>query len=297
MNDDPQVSHADKVFYPDEGITKGDVVEYYRAVAEVMLPHLRGRPLTLRRFPDGIDGEGWFQKQASGHFPDWIRVESVPQRGADGSTVHHVICEDTETLVYLANQATIEYHVWSSTVDSLDDPDLMVIDLDPPESGATAELRDTVRGVRDLFESLGLTPFLQATGGRGFHVVAPLDRSTDYDSVRKPARQAAEHLAAAPPDALTTAQRKDQRGRRIFLDTNRNAYGQTFIAPYSLRARAGASAATPLDFDELGKAEPDGWPLDKLRRRLARKADPWRNLREHAAPAARAQQKLDHLSG
>lgn len=297
MRDDLEVSHADKIFYPDEEVTKGDVVEYYRAVAEVMVPHLRGRPLTLRRYPDGIDGEGWFQKEASEHFPDWVRVESVPQRGEKGAVVHHVVCDDADTLGYLANQAVIEYHVWPSTVDSLDNPDLMVIDLDPPDQAALADLRDTARRVRDLYGSLGLTAFLQATGGRGFHVVAPLDRSAGYDSVRELARQAADHLAAERPETLTTAQRKDKRGNRIFLDTNRNAYGQTFITPYSLRAREGASAATPLDFDELGKAEPDGWPLDRLRKRLARKSDPWRDLHKHAAPAAKAQQELDRITG
>lgn len=296
MSENSDVSHPDKVFYPDDGITKGDVVGYYRAVAGSMVPHLRGRPLTLRRYPDGITGEGWFQKQAAEHFPDWIRVEAVPQRTADGDRVHHVVCDDEDTLEYLANQATIEYHVWPSTVDSLDNPDLLVIDLDPPEQGSTERLRDTVRLVRDLYSSLGLIPFLQATGGRGFHVVAPLDRSAGYDSVRRLARQAADHLAARWPDSLTTAHRKDQRGGRIYLDTNRNAYGQTLIAPYSLRARPGASAATPLDFDELGKSEPNGWSLGRLRKRLANKADPWAGLHRHATAAAKAQEKLDALT-
>ncbi|MGH3620330.1 MAG: non-homologous end-joining DNA ligase, partial [Sciscionella sp.] len=177
-----RVSKTDKVFYPDDEITKGDVIEHYRAVADVLVPHLRGRPLTLRRFPDGITGEGFFQKEASDYFPDWIRVHTVPQRGDASASVHHVVCEDAATLVYLVNQATIEFHIWSSTVDNLGNPDLMVIDLDPPEEAECPDLRRIARRVRDLFDDLGLCPFLQATGGRGFHVVAPLDASADFDT-------------------------------------------------------------------------------------------------------------------
>lgn len=292
--DEIKISHADKVFYPDDDVTKGDVVEYYRQVASSMLPHLRGRPLTLRRYPDGISHEGWFQKEASGHFPDWLRVEAVPQRA--GGTVHHVICKDEASLVYLANQATIEFHVWPSTVDRLDGPDLLVVDLDPPDGVEVKELRRIARQVRDLFDELGLTPFVQATGGRGFHVVAPLDTSADYELVRAFAREVAEHLAAGDPDRLTTEQRKDKRGDRVFLDTNRNGYAQTFVAPYSLRARPGAAVATPLDWDELGRAEPNGFELRKIKQRLARKGDPWRDLHSRGASAEKARERLRRLS-
>lgn len=287
------VSHADKVFYPDTGLTKGDVVEHFRGVAEVMLPHLRGRPLTLRRYPDGIGGEGWFQKEASRHFPEWLRIEEVPQRGKEGASVHHVVADRADTLAYLADQATLEFHVWLSTVEAMDHPDLMVLDLDPPDGVGLGEVRDATRRTRDLLGKLGLTPFLQATGGRGYHVVTPLDAGTDFDTVRELARGAAEQLARADPDHLTTAHRKEKRGDRIFLDTNRNAYAQTFIAPYSLRARPGAPVATPIDWQELGRVEPNGFDVAKVRKRLARKTDPWRDLGSHAASAARALEKLE----
>jgi bifunctional non-homologous end joining protein LigD len=291
--DEVQVSRPEKVFYPDDGITKGEVVEHYRRVAPAMLPHLRGRPLTLRRYPNGIAGQGWFQKEASDYFPDWMRVVEVPQRG--GGSVAHVICEDEASLVYLANQATLEFHVWTSTVDDLGLPDLLVVDLDPPEGIAVAELRKVARRVRGLFDDLGLTAFIQATGGRGFHVVAPLDCSADHDFVRAFAREAADHLAAQDPGLLTTQQRKDKRGERIFLDTNRNGYGQTFVAPYSLRARPGAAVATPLEWAELGRALPNGFDVRRIKGRLARKADPWRALRTCAASAAKARQRLHRL--
>ncbi|QRP48839.1 non-homologous end-joining DNA ligase [Amycolatopsis sp. FDAARGOS 1241] len=279
-------SHPDKVFYPDDGLTKGDVVEHYRAMADVMLPHLRGRPLTLRRYPDGIEGQGWFQKHPGEHFPDWLRTERLPRRG--GGSDQYVVCDDAESLEYLADQGTIEFHVWLSTVEAPEQPDRLVLDLDPPEGTPVSRLRATARKVRDHYERAGLAAFVQATGGRGFHVVAALDARSDVDVVLKLARVLADRVAGDDPDHLTTEQRKDNRGDRIFLDANRNGYAQTFVAPYSLRARPGAAAATPLDWRELGKAEPDGWPPAKLRQRLARKADPWRDLAKHAGSAEAA---------
>ncbi len=284
------ISHGDKVFYPADGLTKADVADHYRAVADVMVPHLRGRPLTLRRFPDGIEGEGWFQKHPSEHFPDWIRVERVPRR--DGGTDEYVLCEDSETLLYLVDQATLEFHIWLSTVDAVDRPDRLVLDLDPPDGTPVAALRDTARRVRDRYTELGLTGFVQPTGGRGFHIVAPLDAKSDTDTVLTLSRRIADSVAEDDADRLTTAQRKDKRGERIFLDANRNGYAQTFVAPYSLRARPGAAVATPLDWSELGKASPDGWDPAKVRRRLSRKDDPWRDIAAHAGSADAALEKL-----
>jgi bifunctional non-homologous end joining protein LigD len=159
-----------------------------------------------------------------------------------------------------------------------------------------ADLRTVARRVRGLFDDLGLTAFVQATGGRGFHVVAPLDCSADHDFVRTLAREAADHLAAQDPGRLTTQQRKDKRGNRIFLDTNRNGYGQTFVAPYSLRARPGAAVATPLDWAELGRVTPDGFDMRRIKGRLARKGDPWRELHNFAASADKARERLHLLT-
>lgn len=278
---DIAVSRLDKELFPRDDVTKGDVIEHYRAVADAMLPHLAGRPLTMRRYPDGIGADGFFQKDASDHFPDWIDTVEVALRG--GGTTRHVLAEDAATLVYLANQATIEFHVWLSTVADLERPDRLVIDIDPPDGTPTATLHEVARRLRAVYEQIGLTAFVQATGGRGYHVAAPLDRSEDFEAVRALAADIAERLVARDPDLLTTAQRKDGRGDRIFLDVNRNAYGQTFIAPYSMRARPGAAVATPLDWAELGRSTPDGHTAATIRRRLAQKADPWAAMDEHAA--------------
>lgn len=290
-----RVSHPDKVFFPDVGLTKRDVVEHYHHVGALMVEHLRGRPLTMRRFPDGIDEQGWFQKEASAHFPDWVRVAEVPRRGGE-EPVHHVVCDDLDTLVYLADQACIEFHVGLSTVDDLEHPDLMVVDLDPPDGTPVRQLRELARRVRDRYTELGLGAFVQATGGRGFHVVAALDGSADFAVTRELAATIADRLAAEYPERLTTEQRKNQRGDRVFLDVNRNGYGQTFVAPYSLRARPGAPVVTPLDWDELGRAEPNGWHPRRMRQRLAHKADPWRALHQNPASASAALARLRESS-
>lgn len=290
---DVAVSNMGKTLYPDDSVTKGDVLEYYRAVADVMVPRLRDRPLTMKRFPDGITGEGWFQKRAADHFPDWLRVENIPQRGDGSGNLPYAVCDDAASLVYLANQATLEFHIWTSTVDNLYHPDLLILDIDPPEGTELATLRDAVRSTRDLFDDIGLTPYLQATGGSGYHVLAPLDCSADFDTVRELAGRAGQYLAARDPGRLTTAHRKEKRGDRIFLDANRNGYAQTFVSPYSLRSRPGATAATPLDWSELSKVAPGDYNVRNLPRRVAHKTDPWRDMHEHAAAVRRVREHLD----
>jgi bifunctional non-homologous end joining protein LigD len=294
------VSHVDKVLFPAAGgepaITKGEVLAYYRAVAPLMLPHLHGRPLNLHRFPDGIGAKGFYQQEAANHFPDWLRTVEVPAENGRGS-VRHPVVEDEAALLYLANLASVEFHVWLSTADALRKPDLLVVDLDPPDGAEPAELRDAARSVRAVFEELGLTAFVQTTGGRGFHVAAPLDHTAGYDLVRPLAHDVARLLARRDPDRFTTEQRKADRGDRIFLDTNRDAYGQTVVAPYSLRSRPGAPAATPIDWDELSRVEPDRYGLRSLPHRIAQKADPWAELHDHAAPAAAVRDRLAELDG
>lgn len=281
-----ELSREDKVLYPADGFSKRDLADYLRAVSGVMLPHLRGKPLTMRRFPDGVGEDGFFQKEA-GDVPEWVRVAEVPQRsGAD--PVHHVVCDNAATLVHLANKACLEFHAGLSTVDDLEHPRLVVFDLDPPEGIGAAQLRAGVRSICDRVREVGLVPHLQLTGGKGFHVVAPLRGDRDFEQVRAAARELAEQAAGDEPERFTTEHRKQRRGERIFLDVNRNAYGQTMIAPYSPRARDGAPAATPLDLDELGRVEPRQYGLANVPRRLAHKRDPWGELERSAATFPRS---------
>lgn len=289
-----EITRPDKVLYPDPGVTKADLAAHFDRVAEVMLPHLAGRPLVLHRFPDGVADSGFFQKQVPAHAPEFVDTVTVDADNRRGH-VEHVVAGDADTLRYLANQACLELHRWLSHADDLDTPDLLVLDLDPPSGRDLDTLRNAVRATRDLFGEIGLAPHLMATGGSGYHVVAPLKRRAGFDDVRALARAVADRLAAADPDTLTVEQRIAARGNRIFLDTNRNAYAQTAITPYSPRARAGAPVATPIEFSELGKVEPDGYDLSAIRRRLARKGDPWADLHTHAVPADQVRKTFDAL--
>ncbi|MEU5874098.1 non-homologous end-joining DNA ligase [Glycomyces sp. NPDC047369] len=282
------LSHPDKILYPGEGITKIDVVAYYERVAPVMLPHLAGRPLTLLRHPEGIDQPGFFQKHPN-HFPSWVETITMPK--SSGGTSEAIVCEDAATLVYLAAHA-LEFHIRPATVDDLAHPDLVVVDIDPPGPAPAPVLRRIARLAGEVFRAIGLTPFVQATGGRGFHVLAPLDRSAGFDAVRALAGDIASLLAASDPDLLTVQQRIDRRGGRIFLDVNRNGRGQTFAAPYTLRARPGAGVATPLEWAELARATPAGHTIASIPRRLARKADPWVGLAADAGSALEARERL-----
>ena len=271
-----EASREEKVFFPDAGLTKSDLMDYYERVASVMLPHLKGRPLTLQRFPDGISGEGFFQQQVSDYFPDWISRGSVEKE--DGQ-VTHVIAENKATLVYLASQACITLHAWLSRMDQLRCPDRLVFDLDPPKKQFEV-VATTAVYLRDRLDGLGLRSFVMSTGSRGLHVVVPLDRSATFDEVRGFARTFAESAAAARPQELTVEQRKAKRRGRLYLDVMRNAYGQTSVAPYSVRARRGAPVAVPLEWKEVedGSVRADTYRVETVVERLGTIGDPWKGI-------------------
>jgi len=278
-----QTKHEDKVLFPQAGITKGQLIDYYEAVAETMLPHLRERALTLHRFPDGIEAGGFYQQQAADHFPDWITRKTLPKE--DGE-VQHIVCDQAATLVYLANQACITPHCWLSRIDEPQRPDRLVIDLDPADDADFGKVRRTARRVAAAFDELDLQVFFQVTGSRGIHVVAPIRRGPSFDDVRERLRAIAAGLAEEHPDELTIEQRKNKRGNRIYLDTSRAAYGQTMVSPYAVRAKRGAPVATPIHRDELDDEDlhPQGWTLDSVRERLDEQGDPWRAITSAARP-------------
>jgi bifunctional non-homologous end joining protein LigD len=288
-----ETSHEDKIFFPDEGITKGDLIDYYKQVAEFLLPYIKDRPLTMRRYPDGITGESFFQKEAGDYFPDWIDRVEVKK---EGGTVTHVVCNNTATLVYLANQASIELHPWLSRTSKLDYPDQLIIDLDPPGDDFS-RARFAARALREIFEELDLRAFLKTTGSRGLHVLAPLDRSANFETVRDFARDVARLLVRRHPDKLTIEARKEKRRGRLLIDIARNGYAQTAVAPYSVRAKAGAPVATPLDWDELSDNRLDSrrYNIKNIFRRLGRKADPWEGLARAARSLERPRRRLNAM--
>lgn len=284
------ISNPDKVLFPHAGYTKSDVVEYYRRVAPTLLPYVRGRPVTLHRYPDGIDAAGFYQKEAADYFPRWIRRQRVAK---EGGSLRMVIVDDAATLVYLAGQAMITPHVWLSRIDQRKRPDRMIIDLDPSD-GEFETVRQAAKWVRARLEELGLVSFVMTTGSSGLHIVVPLRRTAPFHSVRQFARRVADGLAEEHPTALTTEQRKAKRGRRVYLDTLRNGYAQTAVAPYALRARPDGPVATPLAWSELDQPDmsPTRYTLQTVVERLDGIGDPWKGMGRRARSIATAQHKL-----
>lgn len=289
-----ELTHPDKVLFPGDGITKADLAGYYESVADWMLPHVRDRPVSMQRFPDGIEGKGFFHKDIPDYFPAWIKRVEVPKAGG---TVTHVVTRDARTLVYLVGQNTITPHVWLSRADRLWQPDRMVLDLDPPPGADFAAVRRAARHAGELLSEIGLTPFAQVTGSKGIHVWTPLRRRARHDEVRALAGDIGRVLAARHPGELTTEWRKEKRDGRLLIDTARNTYAQTAIPPYAVRPRAGAPVATPIEWDELSdsKLRPDRWNLKTVLRRLAAKGDPWADIASYARGISRARRQLDSL--
>ncbi|MBO0847733.1 MAG: non-homologous end-joining DNA ligase, partial [Nocardioides sp.] len=241
-----EISKPDKVLFPDSDagpeVTKLDLARYYESVAGVMLPHLKGRPVNMQRFPDGITGQSFYEKKVPSHFPGFVRTVEVAT--AEGRQ-RQVVVNEARSLVYLAQQACITPHTWLCRADDLDRPDQMVFDLDPSVPGLAAVRRAT-RLVGELLDDLGLTSVLKTTGSRGYHVVVPLRREAGFDDVRELARDVARVLVDREPDLLTLEARKGKRGDRVLVDVQRNGYGQTAVPPYAVRARPGAPVSMPI---------------------------------------------------
>ena len=290
-----EISHPGKVLFPDDGITKGELADYYEQAAEWMLPHIEGRPLSLQRFPAGIGQRGFFHKDAPDYFPAWVRRVKAAKHGG---SVTHAIASDTRTLVYLANQNTITPHVWLSRADRIDRPDRLVIDLDPAPGSDFADVRRAARSAGDLLRDVGLEPYAQVTGSKGIHVWTPIQRRADFDHVKEFADELAELLANRDPDTLTTEFRKEKREGRILVDVLRNRYAQTVVPPYAVRPRAGAPVATPIEWSELSdsKLRPDGWTVRTVLRRLRRKGDPWAGIQGEARGLSQPRKRLRALA-
>jgi bifunctional non-homologous end joining protein LigD len=284
------ITHPEKVLFPADGITKGEMATYYESVAPVMLPHLRGRPITMERFPSGIGDAGFLQKDVSRGFPTWLRRVEVAKK--DG-TVHHPLVGDTRSLLWLANQNSITPHVWTSRRPALDKPDLCVFDLDPSVDEPDI-LRSAALGLRDLLSELGLESWVKTSGSKGFHIVVPLDRKAGFGEVGRFADRVGEVLVSRDPAHLTRAFSKADRGGRILVDTGRNARGATFAAAYSVRARPGAPVSAPCTWDEIerGAAVPRSFTLRGMASRFEEVGDLWAGLRGRGRSLKRPMLKI-----
>jgi bifunctional non-homologous end joining protein LigD len=300
------ITHPDKLLFPADGITKGDVCAYYERVAGVMLPHIAGRPVTMERYPAGIDKKGFIQKDVSKGFPDWLRRVEIPKRSSseDDGAVHYPLADDARALVWLANQNAITPHVWTSRVPQLHRPDLCVFDLDPsedpsqnPSGDQPAELCAAVLAVRDLLAELGLRSFVKTSGSKGFHIVVALDGEADFEPVRRFSQGAGAVLVKRHPALFTQEFIKADRGGRIFVDTGRNGYGATFAAVYALRPKPGAPVSAPCAWPEIesGAVAPQTFTLRTISARLAEVGDLWRALHDRPHSLRDATASLERL--
>jgi len=278
---DVVISHPEKVLFPASGITKGELCAYYEAVAPVMLPHLRGRPVTMERYPAGIDKKGFIQKDVSKGFPEWLARVEIGKRsaraGGDGAgVVHYPLVEDVRALLWMANQNSVTPHVWNARLPDLDRPDLCVFDLDPA-SDEPEPLRVAALAVRDLLAELGLPSWVKTSGSKGFHIVVPLDRVDEHELAWRFAQGAGAVLVKRHPDLLTQEFIKADRAGRIFVDTGRNAPGATFAAAYAVRPKPEAPVSAPCTWTEIERAAvgPQTFTLRNMAARLSEAGDLW----------------------
>jgi bifunctional non-homologous end joining protein LigD len=287
------ITHPEKVLFPDDGITKGVLAAYNEAIAPVMLPHIRNRPVTMERFPAGIGKKGFFQKDVSRGFPEWLQRVEVPKK--DG-VVHHPIVTDTRSLLWLANQNNITPHVWTSRAPDVYHPDICVFDLDPSREQPDV-LRRVALALRDLLDELGLPSWIKTSGSKGFHIVVPLDCSLGFGDVERFAHVVGAALVQRDPASLTQEFHKVDRRGRILVDTGRNGYSATFAAAYAVRAKPGAPVSAPCTWQEIerGKVGPTTFTLRNMAARVERVGDVWADMRRRRRSLAGAIRKLGQL--
>jgi bifunctional non-homologous end joining protein LigD len=271
------ITHPEKILFPDDGITKGELASYYEMIAPVMLPHLRRRPITMERFHRGIGEPGFFQKDVVKGFPEWLKRVEVPKHGG---TVHHPIANDVRSLLWLANQNSITIHVWPSRTPNLYQPDICIFDLDPSKEDDLDVLRAAALQVRDLLAELGLRSWIKTSGSKGFHIAVPLDGKTDFAEVARFAHQVAATLVSRDPDRLTLEFLKVDRAGRILVDTGRNGYSATYAATYTVRAKPGAPVSAPCTWEEVQRGEvgPRTFTLRTMAQRIAATGDLWADM-------------------
>lgn len=281
------ITHPDKVLFPDDGITKGELASYYETIAPVMLPHIRARPVTMERFPNGIGQPGFIQKNVSRGFPAWLETVEVPKKKG---TVQHPLVGDTRSLLWLTNQNCITPHVWPSRAPNLYQPDVCVFDLDPSEDRPDVLYAAAIQ-LRALLKELGLNSWVKTSGSKGFHIVVPLDGEDGFSEVSNFAHSTGTILVQRDPEHLTQEFMKVDRGGRILVDTGRNGYSATFAAAYAVRAKPGAPVSAPCSWQEIerGQVGPQTFTLRTMADRVAQVGDLWSDMSGQSLQNAKEQ--------
>ncbi|MBZ5533594.1 MAG: DNA ligase D [Acidobacteriia bacterium] len=285
-----------KVFYPADNYTKGDVINFYAAVADLLLPHLEGRPLSLKRYPNGIDADFFFQKAAAASFPDWLHTEDIAT--SEDATTRFVVCDDKASLLYLANLGCIDQNPWMSRVGSLDEPDFILIDLDPYHCGYD-QIVEAAQLVKRKLDVIGLQGYPKTTGGDGMHVYVPVESGYSYEQTRNFAQILSHLVVAERPDLFTTPRNVAARQKgKVYFDWMQNAEGKTISAPYVLRAYPGAPVATPLAWNEVRPGlKPQQFHIGNVLRRFERVGDLFAGVLKKPQEMEKALEKISHMMG
>lgn len=269
---DLKVSNLDKVFWPEDGLTKRDLLAYYFGVAPYLLPHLRGRPLVLTRYPDGIHGKWFYQKDCPDYAPDWVKTFPYYTVHSD-RVIRFILCEDAATLAWMANQAAIEIHPWLSSTSFPDCPDLAVFDLDPAEPADFEDAREIAFMVKEVLEWLGLRGFPKLSGATGIHIYLPIHPVYTYEEVASFVQSIAQVLLRVHPRKITQERTVSKRTGKVYIDYLQNVKGKTIVGPYIPRPRPGAPVSAPVSWQELERVRPEEFTLTNMLSRLETHGD------------------------
>ena len=287
-----EVTHPEKIFWPKEGYTKGDVIAYYDEMADYILPYIKDRPQSMRRTPDGIVKEGFFQKNVAGMVPDWAQTEKI-HSDSTKEDIEYLICNDKETLIYMANLGCIEINPWSSRLGTLDNPDYIIFDLDPNKT-TIKNLVTTAKKVKEILDSLNIKGYLKTSGGKGLHVFIPIKPKYTYEQSRDFSHIISQAVNTALPDITSLERMPKKREGKVYLDFLQNGKGKTMACAYSLRPREGATASTPLEWDELDDSfDIKNYNIKTLPKRVKEKGDLWTGFFKDALDL---EEVLDKLS-
>jgi bifunctional non-homologous end joining protein LigD len=291
-----KLSSADRVLFPEDGVTKGDVFEYYGAVGETLVPHLRGRPFTMKRYPHGIYGEVFFQKQAPKHLPDWIPTRRFTTHPREGGSrlVDFALVNSAEAVLFMVQNNCIDMNAWYSRVDKPHRPDFVLFDLDPPDGEFELAI-EVAHLIRELLDEVELPGYVKTSGADGIHVVAPITRRSTFEQTYQFAERASRLLEKRHPGKLTTQWLKKKR-QGVLVDHRQNGWGKTIASVYSVRPKPGAPVSTPLRWDELTPAvRPRDYTMAVALERISRHGDLFEPVLEDPRPLAPAARRLDAL--
>lgn len=271
------IKNTDKVFFQDSGITKGDLIKYYKKIYKYIYVHIKNRPITMHRFPNGIDSINFYEKEIPDHFPNWF--DKIEIKNKDNSTTNYPLCNNKESLIYMVNQGCISPHIWLSKTNKLEYPDKIIFDLDPPENADFSLVIEAAKNIKNILDIRELNCYVMTTGSSGLHIIVPIKQELKFDEVRTKAKEIAKNVVENDSDKFTIEQRKSKRKGRVFIDYLRNTYGQTSITPYAIRAKKNAPIATPIEWKELNSdITPTKYTIKNIFRRLGQKSDPWKNI-------------------